>query len=116
LLGVGLDGLHEVEADLVEDGDTGDASLVDGTSGAVGSSSGGSNAEGPAGLIDLLSALTNALPELILTPRGILALGVLVLTLLLEALLKGWGLGEDQGEEEAEDNKSFHLFGNIVID
>lgn len=110
-MGVGLNGLHEVEADLVQNGNIGDASLVDGTGGDIGSSSRQANAEGPASLGNLLSTLLSALPQLVLTSRGSLALLVLVGTLSLDALQERGGLGEHQGEDEAQDNEKFHWFG-----
>jgi hypothetical protein len=98
LLHVGLNGLHEVESDDVELGGVLDASLVDGAGADVGSGSGKSDAKGPAGLGDLLSALTGALLQFGLTSRSLQALVILVRALLLQAFQQFLRLGEGDGK------------------
>lgn len=84
---VGGDGLEEL-LDEVEDVSINDAFLVDSTVSEVSSGAGGTNAESPAGLVDLLTTLGCALLHLIRTSTCILALVVLVSTSLVEALLE----------------------------
>ena len=108
LVDVFVDGFHEIESSLVEDADVGDATLVDGAGGDVGSSSRDADAEGPAGLSNLLSTLISALLELVLTSLGRLALIVLVFASILDALLEGFGLGKDYGQEQGNQKNGPH--------
>jgi hypothetical protein len=112
LIEVGLNGLHEVEADFIELGNILNAALVDSAGADVGSGSGKTNAEGPAGLGDFLSAFVSTLLELVLTSTVSLALLVFVRTLFLDALGQFLGLGKSQGEDEAEGDNDLHCFGN----
>lgn len=105
---VGLNGLHEVEAEGVDLGDIVEAALLDGAVGDVGSGSGEADAEGPAGIVDLLSAFTCALLQLGLACRGGLALLVLVGALLLNALLQRLRLGRHEGEEHQKHDDQLH--------
>jgi hypothetical protein len=64
LFKVGLNGLGEVEAEGIDLGDAVEAFLFDGAVGDVGSGSGETDAEGPAGIVDLRSAFSFALLQL----------------------------------------------------
>lgn len=85
LFHVGLDGGHEVEADAVSHGGSSETVLVDGAKGNIGSGSGEAEAESPAGLGNLFSTFVSTLLKLVLTSTGLLALGILIGAILLNA-------------------------------
>jgi hypothetical protein len=110
LFHVGFDGGHEVEANAVGHGDSvGDAALVDSAGGDIGSGSGKAEAKSPAGLSNFLPTLISTLLEFVLTPRGGLALLVLIRAFCLNALDKFRRLGEDDHCEHENDKDSLHF-------
>lgn len=111
---IGLNGFHEVKANSVNLGNIGNAFLVDSTGADIGGSSRESNAEGPAGLGNLFSALFGTLLELGLTSRSTLALLVLIRASFLNARSQLRGLSNGQGQKKEKGNNHFHSFNKLL--
>jgi hypothetical protein len=110
-----VNGRHDGKAYGIQLGGTFNAFLVHGTGSSVGSSPRESNAESPAGLVDLDFAFICALMKLVYTSFSIHALGVLVGASLLKAFLHiVKGIGLDDCQQHYQQKKKLHSYKEII--
>lgn len=103
-----VDDGHECKSDTVEVGAV-EASFVDGAGGSVGGGSRKSNAEGPAGLVELNSTFVGTLPQLVFASFAVHAFLVLVGAPLSDACLHVIeGISLDASQDEQNKNENFH--------